>query len=155
MNKFTLSFLITLIFLSSCGNIKSVLPNTQPLPSPSGKWNIKLTQSGGIAGVLLTVEVTSDGLLKAENQRSQQIVTKFLSSQTVFELKKLIVSTVSSASKTTQSACADCFIYDLEIQLDGSNVKIHVDDVTINNSRAQELIAKLTGLRDEALKPNP
>ena len=155
MKKFTLSFLIILIFLSSCGNTKSVLPNTQPFPSPAGKWNLKLTQSGGIAGVQLTVEVNSDGLLKAENQRSQQIVTKILSSQTVIELKKLIFNTISSASRTTQSACADCFIYDLEIQLDGSNIKIHVDDITINKSGAQELIAKLIGLRDEALKPNP
>jgi hypothetical protein len=155
MNKFILGFLITLIFLSSCGTAGSIKPIPQPLASPSDSWDVKLTQSGGIAGVLRTIEVSSDGQLKAEDQRSQRSVTKILPSQTTAELKGLIFNTVVSTSRILQSACADCFIYDLEIQSDGNDVKIHVDDATINDSSAQGLITTLLKIRDEALNSNP
>jgi hypothetical protein len=155
MNKFILSLLVTLIFLSSCGTAGSIKPIPQPLASPSDNWNVKLTQSGGIAGVLLTVDVSSDGQLKAEDQRSQRSVTKILPLQTIAELKGLIFNTGVATSRILQSACADCFIYDLEIQSDGKDVKIHIDDVTINDSSAQGLITTLLKIRDEALNPNP
>jgi len=155
MNKFILSLLIALIFLSSCGTAGSIKPIPQPLASSSDNWNVKLVQSGGIAGVLLTVDVSSDGRFKAEDQRSQRSVTKVLPSQTTAELKGLIFNTVVSTSRVLQSACADCFIYDLEIQSDGNDFKFHVDDLTINDSDAQGLITTLLKIRDEALNPKP
>jgi hypothetical protein len=155
MNKLTLSLLITQIFISSCVPAKLIKPIPQPLPSPSDKWIVKLTQSGGIAGVLLTIEVSSDGQLKAEDQRSQHNVTKILPTQTIAELKSLIFNTPVSTSGVPQTGCADCFIYDLEIQSEGNNVKIHVDDVSMNASGAQELITTLLKIRDGALRPNP
>ncbi len=155
MNKFIFGLLITLIFLSSCGPAESIRPIPQPLASPSDKWDVKLVQSGGIAGVLLTVEVSSDGQLKAENQRLQQSITKILPPQTTAELKGLIFNTTLSTSRVLQSGCADCFIYDLEIHSEGNDVKIHVDDVMINDSGAQGLITTLLKIRDEALNPNP
>jgi hypothetical protein len=155
MNKITLCLLMVIIISSSCGEAKSIKTNPQPLPSASDKWNVKLTQTGGIAGVFLTVKVSSDGQLIAENQRSQQNVTKTLSSQTIAELRGLIFNSVLSTSHVQQTGCADCFIYDLEIQSEGNNVKIQVDDVSINNSGAQELITTLLRIRDDALRPNP
>ena len=155
MNKFSLSLLIAFIFLSSCGTAGSIKPIPQPLASPSDNWDVKLTQSGGIAGVLLTIDVSSDGQLKVEDQRSQRSASKILPSQTTTELKGLILNTGLSTSRVLQSACADCFIYDLEIQSDGNDVNIHVDDATINDSSAQGLITTLLKIRDEALNPNP
>ena len=114
-----------------------------------------MIQSGGIAGVLLTVDVSSDGQLKAEDQRSQRSASKILPSQTTAELKGLIFNTVVSTSRVPQSACADCFIYDLEIQSEGKVIKIQVDDSTINDSSAQGLITTLLKIRDEALNPKP
>ena len=155
MNKLTLCLLMVIIICASCGEPKSIETNLQPLPSASGKWNVKLTQTGGIAGVFVTVEVSSDGQLVAENQRSQQRVTKTLSSQTIAELRGLIFNSILSTSHVQQTVCADCFIYDLEIQSEGNNVKIQVDDVTINNSSARELITALLRVRDDALRPSP
>ena len=155
MNKYILSFFITLIFLSSCGTVGSIKPIPQPLASPSDNWDVKLIQSGGIAGVLQTVDVSSDGQLKADDQRSQRTASKILPSQTIAELKGLVFNTVVSTIRVPQSACADCFIYDLEIQSEGKVIKIHVDDVTINGSGVQGLITTLLKIRDEALNPNP
>jgi hypothetical protein len=155
MKKITLSLLMMLILISSCSTVKSEKPVPQPLPSPSDTWAVNMTQSGGIAGVLLTVEVSNDGQLKAEDQRSHRSITETLPTQTTNELKKLVFSIPASTGRLQQSACADCFIYDLEIQSVGKNIKIHVDDVTINDSGAQELITTLARLRDSALKPSP
>jgi hypothetical protein len=155
MKKFTLSLLGLLIFCSSCIKAKSLNPVPQPSPSASTGWHVKLTQTGGISSVNLTVEVSSDGRLIAENQHSQQIATRVLSAQTVAELKGLIFNSTLSTGQVPQSVCADCFIYDLEILSGGNNANIHVDDVTINDSSAQLLIKTLISLRDESLRPGP
>jgi hypothetical protein len=150
--KLTLSLLTIFLFISSCSQAK---PIPQPFPSPSSKWTVKLNQSGGIAGVLLTVEISSDGQLKARDQRSNRNVTQNLSSQSTSKLNQLISNTAVSAKGVPQSSCADCFIYDLEIQSEESDLHIHVDDVTIKNSGASELITYVIKLRDDALRPNP
>src|ERR1700690_386417 len=96
MNKITLCLLMVIIISSACGEVKSIKTNPQPLPSAPNKWNVKLTQTGGLAGVFLTVEVSSDGQLVAENQLSQQSVTKTLSSQTITELRGLVNKSILS-----------------------------------------------------------
>ncbi len=150
--KFTLFFLTITLFLSSCSQVKSF---PQPLPSPSSKWTVKLNQSGGIAGIQLSVEISSDGQLKAEDQRSHRIVTQSLPPQTITKIHQLLSNTSVSATGVPQSGCADCFIYDLEIQTEESDYHINVDDVTMKNSNATGLITLLTKLRDGALAANP
>jgi hypothetical protein len=155
MNKLTLGFLVILIFLASCSPAKPIKPTLQPLASPTDQWSIKLTQSGGFSGVLLTVDVSSDGQLIAENQRTHKSVTSNLPPQTISDMKRLILNLQGSTGRGQPSGCADCFIYDLEVRSDGNNIEIHVDDVTIKDSGAQELISTLMRIRDGALQPNP
>lgn len=151
-NKSTLGFLIIILFLSSCSQVK---PFPQPLPSPSSNWTVKLNQSGGIAGVQLSIEISSNGQLRAEDQRSHRIVTQTLPPQTITKIHQLIANTSVSVTGVPQSGCADCFIYDLEIQTEESDYHINVDDVTMKNSNAADLIASLSKLRDGALAANP
>jgi hypothetical protein len=155
MNKLTFILLIPIFFISSCNPVISKTPISQPLPSPSGTWSVKMTQSGGIAGVLLTVEVTSDGQLKAEDQRSHRSISRIISTLTTDELKMLIFNMPVSGNRLPQTGCADCFIYNLEIHSEGKNQEIQVDDVSMKDSGAQELITTLIMIRDGALKPNP
>ena len=150
--KFSLVFLTITLFLSSCNLVKSI---PQPLPSPSSNWIVKLNQSGGIAGVQLNIEISSDGQLRAEDQRSNRIVTQTLPPQTLTKIHQLMGTTSVSMTGVPQSGCADCFIYDLEIQTEESNYHINVDDVTMKNSSAAELITLLSKLRDGALAANP
>ena len=139
------------LFMSACGPAKPTEVIPQPLPSPTGDWTVTLTQSGGFAGVLLTVEVSSDGQLKAEDQRSQRSVTQMLSPQTMARLRQLISNATVSSGPIPRSGCADCFIYDLTIASDGNSSQVHVDDTTLNNSGAADLITFLRQLRDNAL----
>jgi hypothetical protein len=138
--------------ISACSAIAPNPSSPPPLPSPSKNWRIKLTQSGGFAGVLLSVEVSSDGRLTAENQRTGQTVTQTVSSQTTAELGRLIGGIAPSGGDKPGSACADCFIYDLELHRDSGDMQIHVDDTSIDDFGAADLIRRLSQLRDDALR---
>ena len=151
-NKWTLSFLVIFIFTAACGQLKSA---PQPLPSPSRNWTLIMMQSGGFAGVSLSARISSNGQLIAEDQRSNRSVTQTLSSQTMAKLNQLVSGISVSANNNPQSGCADCFIYDLEIQSEESDFHINVDDVTLKDSSASELIPLIIKLRDDALHSNP
>ncbi|MGZ6316283.1 MAG: hypothetical protein ACXWNQ_03405, partial [Anaerolineales bacterium] len=60
-----LSAVALIAVLSACSRLLPMASAPQPLPSPGENWTIKLTQSGGIAGVMQTLEVSSNGQLKA------------------------------------------------------------------------------------------
>ena len=139
------------MLLCACVAVRPVLPSPQPLPSPSAKWQVKLTQSGGFAGVLLRVEVASNGQLTAEDQRAGRVVMETLSPQTTAELGRLIGRIKPGIIDKPGSGCADCFIYDLELHLDAGDVRVQADDTTLGNSGAADLIARLRQLRDAAL----
>jgi hypothetical protein len=64
---------------------------------------------------------------------------------------QLEAEVVRGPSRRTQSQCRDCFLYDLEILSDRGRVRIQVDDTTIGDSGAFELIELLRSLRDEVL----
>ena len=138
--------------LSACRSVAPIPPSPQPLPSPSAQWRAKLTQSGGIAGVLLSVEVASDGQLTAENQRTGYTVTQTMSPQTTAELGRLIGGIAPSGGDKPGSPCADCFVYDLELHRDSGDTQIHADDTSIDDSGAADLIRRLSQLRDDALR---
>jgi hypothetical protein len=49
-------------------------------------------------------------------------------------------------------ACADCFIYDLEIQENGKNFAVQLNDISLPNSGLESLVTYLRGLIETALK---
>ena len=140
------------ILLSGCVLTR---PTPQALPTPSKTWTVKLTQSGGFAGVLLIVEVSSDGHLRAQDERAHRSADQTLPDETIARMSELISNTKLSRGAAPSPSCADCFIYDLEIRSDGQVVGGRVDDVTIGDSGAADLIAFLRELRDNALRSHP
>lgn len=160
--------LMAMLFLSACGPAVLQAEGPQPFASPvdlqtqpsfSGPWSLSLTQSGGFAGVMLTVQVSSDGKLTAEDQRSGRSVTQTLPAGTLAKLAELTSSVASTASgagpKPQKSSCRDCFLYDLQVTSAGRTARIQADDTTLGASGAQELIGLLRQLRDGALRGQP
>lgn len=152
-NRFFRSVFLLPLLIAACVPFGSTKSSSQPLPSPVQEWSAVLTQTGGFAGVDLTVEVTSDGQLTARDQRTGKDVTEKLSPQTMSKLSQLIPTAGASAGdQMTQSGCADCFIYELQVQTNGRISYVRVDDTTLQNTDVADLIALLKNLRDSALK---
>jgi hypothetical protein len=149
------SALALIAFLTACGRMLPTASVPQALPSPGENWTIKLTQSGGIAGVMQTLEVSSSGQLKAADQRSGRTVSQSLPPATLAELKRLFSKASLAAATPTHSSCADCFIYDLQVTAGGNKMTVRADDTTLADSGAAELIGFLRQLRDHALQSAP
>ncbi|SRR5581483_3366914 len=149
--------LMFMILLSACGPARIIpmpLPTQaapQPIPTLSERWSLKLTQSGGIAGIMLTVEVSSDGKIMAEDPRSGKSETRNLATDELTELKRLISSAKISPNAAPYPGCADCFIYTLEVNSNGNLSRIQVDDITLKDSGALELVTYLRKLRNGLL----
>ena len=140
---------------SACGPAQLQPSYPQPLPSPSGSWDLSLAQSGGIAGVSLKVTVSSDGQLTAEDARSNRSVTQTLPPDTMAKLAALYSAVALSTPQSPHSGCADCFLYDLELNSAGKALSFKFDDTTLGGSGVEELIHFLQQLRDAALKSQP
>ena len=134
--------------LTSCAPPTSFPP---PIPSPDWNWTIALVKSGGFAGVDLRVRAESTGELGASDVHSGREVRKPLSASDVRELEALLAVLSLRRPGGAPSACADCFLYDLEITSRGRTSYWRGDDTTLEASGAADLIRLLERLRDAAL----
>jgi hypothetical protein len=149
------SILLTAIVVAACAPAGGAPDAPQPLPSPAGDWKLKLTQSGGFAGVNLTVEIDSHGQLTATDKRTGRTVSQSLPADTMRRLSQLYSQVSLTTPRGPGSGCADCFIYSLELSSGGRPMQIQLDDTTLAGSGMADLIQQLQQLRDRALKTAP
>jgi hypothetical protein len=151
---FRVAWILT-VLLAGCTPFSRVPDAADPLPSPSGDWTLKLTQSGGFAGVNLVVQVSSDGRLTAEDQRAGRSVSQTLPPEAVAQIAAQVPQGMQSTRVRPNSGCADCFLYRLEFTSGGQTRSLEADDTTLSNSGAAELVRLLQQLRDQALRTAP
>ncbi len=127
--------------------VKQIPPELQP-----NGWSIRMTLSGGIAGVSRSVEITSTGHVTATDSRLSKTSRLQLGADELTSLKKLI----SEASFTTPAVlvgCSDCFIYQVEINSGaGEPFAAQVDDTSIDTSGMGPLVRYLNELMARAMK---
>jgi hypothetical protein len=142
-----------LLLLVLCGLVAcSALPGAgDSLPDLSGTWSITLTQSGGFAGLNRTVTVASDGNVTARDARTDQSGSLQLSSGELAALQQLVAASSFVHPTKTDSGCADCFLYDLQIQSPAGRASFQLNDVTLPDSGLQPLVEYLVDLMDQAL----
>jgi hypothetical protein len=146
--KLVVLMLLSLFGLSGCGTERTFPP---PVPTPDRDWTMRLTQTGGFAGVHLVIQVTSAGVMKVEDQRTARTATLNLPPGELTELDSLRQAFATPQTPRLPSACADCFIYDLEIESNTGLIRVQADDTTLVASGAEALIQHLRELRDRAL----
>lgn len=155
MRTYILVFL-TVILLAACGPVTQIPPQ-QPLPTASRdltsmNWtSIKLTQSGGIMGISRSIEVLQDGKWTINDERTNRTMNGQLPATDLSELVG-VVSMLSDMPSRTQSACADCFIYTIEISTTSGTITAQTNDVDLPNSSLSPLVAFLRGWIDRTLK---
>ncbi len=68
-------------------------------------------------GLSRSIEISSDGNYTVMDERSNKTITKKLSANELSKLQEIISNTeYINTERSGPSGCADCFIYDLEIQ---------------------------------------
>lgn len=146
----TLSILLIVFTLTACGPAR-LEETQQPLPTASTDWaSITFTQSGGIMGMLRTIEIASDGTWKFTDERVSESITGKLSAEELKQLNELITS-LSVISSGQSGVCADCFIYSVEIVSSGKAITAQADDVNLGDSGLEPLVSFLIELMSEAL----
>lgn len=149
MSKYGLILLTASFLLAGCSTQKAEATNTPPALEES--WSVKMTLSGGIAGLLRTVEVQADGSYTVVDERAGATVQGNLEDEKLLALKGLIENLVINTSKNP-GACADCFVYDIEIQNGGKKMIANVDDLSLGESGLGELVNFLQELINTALR---
>ena len=154
------ALLITLL-IAGCSPSSTPEPPQTPtpetiksdLPSLDGEWIIKMTHSGGIMGLMRSIEISSDGKYTVTDERANKTIIKQLSANELSKLEKIVSNTkYITAERPIPSVCADCFIYNLEVQGIGKKFSVQVDDISMPNSGMEPLIRYLRNLIDAALK---
>ena len=141
LKKILYSLLLTILLISSCTSEEI----TYTPPAIEKDWSMRMIQTGGIAGVNRAVEVLSDGSYTVYQQAGGEEIQGQLTEAELAELEKLIAS-LEIASLQTKTICADCFEYDIEIQSGGRKMILDLDDLTLPDSGAGELVAFLLKL---------
>jgi len=152
--------LIISLFIAGCGQSATPAPLNTPateaptptLSAPDIKWTITMNHSGGIMGLMRSIEVSSDGKYTVVDERANKTITGELSADDLSKINELVSAEYTPASKPNGMGCADCFLYDLEIQANGKRVAIKLNDISLPKSGFEPLVSFLRGLMDMALK---
>lgn len=139
-------------FITACGPAITPQPTKTNLPALGGNWTIKLAQSGGIMGLSRSLEIRSDGTYTVINNRTAAKKDGQLSKDQVAVItKQASAINYSPITGPEQYACADCFVYDLEIT-GTSRFSVQLNDVSLPNSGMEPLITSLRDIMDKELK---
>lgn len=120
------------------------------LPQLNSPWQITLTQTGGIAGVSRSMVIVDSGKVVFTDLRSQKTINLQLSDKQLAEISQL-VSSARYREPSMPSACADCFLYTLNIKHEQLNFDASLDDVSLKASGLTSLITYLQKLLTTAL----
>lgn len=147
-----------LFVLASCAPLSPAESQPSPTASPPEtkslpQWQVRLSQSGGFAGVSRRVELDSTGWLKVSDEKSGVEITTNLPPEALKEIATLVLEAQAGEQKPAPpgSACRDCFNYALSIERDGERIQVRADDMTLGQVPLEPLISRLLELQREAL----
>ena len=112
-----------------------------------------MKHSGGIMGLSRSIEISSSGKFTVVDERTNKTITGVLA---VNELSKINEQVLSleyiPTSRPDGMGCADCFIYNLEIQENGKKFAVQLNDISLPNSGLESLVSYLRDMIDMTLK---
>jgi hypothetical protein len=161
LNKLIHLAIFCTLLLSACAaapttaplpeNTNTPEPATGNLPALNGSWTITMTHSGGIMGLQRSVNIDSSGAYTVQDSRGEQAFTGQLSDEELANLIQVANSTEYSASGRPHG-CADCFVYNIEINGDGGRFSAQVDDTSLEESGLTPLIIALRDIIAREIK---
>ncbi len=130
-----------------------------PLPSPSPSqghntsmsWQISFVMSGGFAGVIRSVELSDDGLLRATDERTGRRSEVQISAADLAAISAWVAQVQPMPSLPRFSDCRDCLHYDITIRRGSETLTAELTDLNLDQSALSLLINKLAALQETAL----
>lgn len=146
--------LIIALLGTGCAPSPTNTPAATPtLPVITNEWTAKMTQSGGIMGLMRSMEISSDGSYTVTDERTKKEVTGRLNEDELKNLSSLITNAkLTDPEKPNIGVCSDCFIYDIEIKNEGEVFMTQLNDMSLPDSGMEDLVTSLRELMDTVLK---
>lgn len=148
MWKYGLSLILVSIILAGCKESPEI---SYTAPVVSEEWVIRMNQSGGIMGMHQTIEADSNGNFLVVDLRTQQTASGTLKESELVRLRELAANMKFTPPKIP-AVCADCFVYEIEIESGGRKMIVKADDVSLGDSGLGELVQFLRNIMDRALR---
>ena len=135
--------ILCLIFiaLTACAGTPAETLTPQALSTPSSgtnadcntpeNWIIQYSRSGGFIGVEETLSLDSDGNLRVRRGRLPVDVQKVILESQVLEIADLLAAACPFETNSNDNECADCFLYEIIIQMDNKTYSVQATDVTL------------------------
>jgi hypothetical protein len=148
----TIPILLIGIILSACAGIPASAPLPESVGTPTNQsntacssptnWSIRYNRSGGFAGFNESLTLDSAGRLTVQSERPPVDKQKMITDVQVDAITDLLVEACPFETPSDRGVCADCFIYDLEIIMDGQLHSVQASDVTLTE-KLQPLVEVL------------
>ena len=152
MFRYIISIFLASFLLSACSRSAPDPQGTPGLPESEETWTIKMNQSGGFVGLSRSIEISSDGKFAVTDDRTDKTVEGQIASSELTKLRQLVsTAKFTTIPKSEETGCADCFIYNLEIQDIGKPITVQLDDVTLPDSELESLVTLLRDIMDKSL----
>jgi hypothetical protein len=144
--------LFSAFLLHGCGSVPPSRPANSELPALEGEWTISMVQSGGIMGLSRSIEISFDATYTVTDRHGEITITGRLSAEQLEVLREIVLNTeYQSTVDPGQSGCADCFIYNVQVQAEGRKFVVELDDISMPGSGMERLIMHLQLLLESAL----
>jgi hypothetical protein len=145
--------LLTLLWITGCASQPTAEAATATPSLPAAvDWSVTLTQSGGIMGLMRSIAINSDGEYSATDERLNKTVSGQLTNNELAEIQTLITSMQFIEPSRPNAICADCFVYEFQIQSGDQRISIQLDDITLPGSGMESLTSSLVKLLDAKLR---
>lgn len=148
MWKYGLPLVLVLLTLAGCKGSSEV---SYTAPVLSEDWIIRMNQSGGIMGLRQNIETSSDGDFWVVDQRTHQTASGTLTEPELARLRELATD-LKFTPPEIPAVCADCFVYEVEIESGGRKMIVSADDVSLGDSGLGELVQFLRNIMDRTLQ---
>jgi len=113
----------------------------------SSDWTIQYKRTGGIGGFDQSLTLESDGSLTVQSEHPPVDEQMTIPEDHVKTITDLLVQACPFKAGPTEGVCADCFTYELNIQMDGQTYAVQALDTTLT-----EELRPLISILDEFLQ---
>lgn len=138
-------FLLLCMVLSACARAPVSTPTSEPVGTPTqlpiadcsspSNWTIQYHRTGGIAGFDQMLTLQSDGSLMVQSKKPALEKQITVPENHLESVQALLVQACPFEAARSTGVCADCYNYELNIQMDGQEYILEASDTTLTQDQ--------------------